>query len=68
MLSKTQKSRFSTSIHSLENFGRLKLDHVEFQTGEPVNEKVTKRSRTINWLKQASYFAKSTIKRSIRIS
>ena len=65
-LSKEQKRRFSTSSHTLESFGNLKLDHIKFNTGDPVNEEITRRSRVINWLSQASYFAKATMRRSAR--
>ncbi len=65
-LSQTQKERFSNSVQKLENFGKLKLDYLEFSTPEPTNKKVDKRSKLYNWLSQASYFTRSTIKRSLR--
>ncbi len=67
-LSSNQKNRFSTSTHKLENFGKMKLNHLEFNTGEPINEKIRSRSRAVNWLAQASYFTKSSIRRSLRQS
>ncbi len=65
-LNKKNKSKFITTSQNIENFGRVNLMLCKFNSGEPVNTSVSKRSRAINWLIQASYFTKYTLKSPLR--
>ena len=65
-LSKDNKRKFSPSSQSIENFGKIGLLLCEFNSGEPINTDVGKRSRAINWIIQASYFTKHTLKSPLR--
>ena len=65
-LSKDNQKKFMPSSQKIENFGKIGLLICEFDSGEPVNSDVSKRSRAINWIIQASYFTKHTLKRPSR--
>ena len=65
-LNKDNKNKFVPSSQKIENFGKVNLLLCEFDSGEPVNTEVSKRSRVMNWIIQASYFTKYTLRSPLR--
>ena len=62
-LSVANKKKFSKTVQKLESFGKTTLNYLEFESTDPQNEKIEGRSQFLNFLIQAAYFTKPSIKR-----
>ena len=62
-VSADQLASFSKIIEDVESFGKMTLNCLEFNSPEPENAVTQSRSKMYNWIAQAAYFTKPSMKR-----
>ena len=61
-LSVTNEKKFLKTVQKLESFGKTKLNYLKFESTYPRNKKIEGRSQFLNFLIQAAYFTKPSMK------
>lgn len=62
-VSADQLASFSKIIEDVESFGKMTLNCLEFNSPEQENAVTQSRSKMYNWIAQAAYFTKPSMKR-----